>query len=73
MNEFQVADAVDFCETALNALRFINDLIRYIAESVDNDEDDISAELVCRKLRKYNLIDVDNNGYVLAYEKEEQE
>ena len=73
MSEAQVADAMDFCETALNALRFINDLIRYIAESVDDDEDDLSVEFICRKLRKFNLIDVDDNGYVLAYEPDEPE
>lgn len=73
MNEFQVADAMDFYEAALDAFRFINDLIKYIAESVDADEDDLSVEFICRRLRKFNLIDVDDNGYVLAYEPDEPE
>lgn len=73
MNEFQVADAMDFYEAALDAFRFINDLIKYIAESVADDEDDLSVEFICRRLRKFNLIDVDDNGYVLAFEPDEPE
>lgn len=42
--------------------RFVKELIYYIFEVCDNDEDDMSIELVCRKLYKYGLIDRDKEN-----------
>ena len=56
-----------------NASQFVDDLIRYIVESVEEDDDDLSVEFVCRKLRKYNLIDVDGDRYILTYRGKDEE
>ena len=42
--------------------RFVKELIHYIFEVCDNDEDDMSIEVVCRKLYKYGLIDLDRDN-----------
>ena len=42
--------------------RFVKELIYYIFEVCDNDEDDMSIEVVCRKLYKYGLIDLDKEN-----------
>ena len=42
--------------------RFVKELIHYIFEVCDNSEDDMSIELVCRKLYKYGLIDLDKEN-----------
>ena len=42
--------------------RFVKELIHYIFEVCDNSEDDMSIELVCRKLYKYGLIDFDKEN-----------
>lgn len=42
--------------------RFVKELIHYIFEVCDNDEDDMSIEVICRKLYKYGLIDRDKES-----------
>ena len=44
--------------------RFVKELIHYIFEFCDNDEDDMSIEVVCRKLHKYGLIDRDKENHL---------
>ena len=36
---------------------FVHELIGYIFKVQDKDDDNLSAELVCRKLYKYGLIE----------------
>ena len=42
--------------------RFVKELVNYIFYVCDNDEDDISIEVICRKLHKYGLIDHDKEN-----------
>lgn len=52
---------------AIKATDFVDELIYYIFHVQDADDDNLSAELVCRKLLKHGLIDkVD--GYYQTHE-----
>lgn len=42
---------------AIKATDFVDELIYYIFHVQDADDDNLSAELVCRKLLKHGLID----------------
>lgn len=56
-------------EKAEKALEFANDLIGYISK---NYMDETEAEIMCRKLLKHGLIELNNDGdYVLEYEEAE--
>ena len=44
--------------------RFVKELIHYIFVLCDYDEDDISIEVICRKLYKYRLIDHDKENHL---------
>lgn len=62
----EVYPAVKF---AVGALEFVNDLIGFIHK---NHMDETDAEIMCRKLLKYGLIELDNDGdYLLVYDEVE--
>ena len=42
--------------------RFVKELVHYIFNVCDEDDDDISIEVICRKLYKYGLIDLDRDN-----------
>ena len=42
--------------------RFVKELVNYIFNVCDKDDDDISIEVICRKLHKYGLIDLDKDN-----------
>ena len=42
--------------------RFVKELVHYIFNVCDKDDDDISIEVICRKLHKYGLIDLDREN-----------
>ena len=46
-----------------NEEAFVKELIAYIFYVQDEDDDNISAEIMCRKLHKYELIDKGENGW----------
>ena len=45
-------------------MRFVNELIHYIFYVSDNADDDMSIEVICRKLYKYGLIDKDDDNHL---------
>ena len=46
---------------------FVHELIGYIFKVQDKDDDNLSAELVCRKLYKYGLIENVNHEWRIKY------
>ena len=42
--------------------RFVKELIHYLFEVCDRDDDNASIEVLCRKLYKYKLIDLDKES-----------
>ena len=42
--------------------RFVKELIHYLFEECDRDDDNASIEVLCRKLYKYKLIDLDKES-----------
>ena len=47
---------------------FESELIDYIFNYIDEDDDYISVEILCRKLYKYGLIDKENGYYMPRFE-----
>ena len=46
-----------------NEEAFVKELIAYIFYVQDEDDDNLSSEIICRKLHKYELIDRGKNGW----------
>ena len=46
-----------------NEEAFVKELITYIFYVQDEDDDNLSSEIICRKLHKYELIDKSENGW----------
>jgi len=46
---------------------FVHELIGYIFKVQDNDDDNLSAEIICRKLYKYGLIENVNHEWRMKY------
>ena len=46
---------------------FVHELIGYIFKVQDKDDDNLSAEIVCRKLYKYGLIKRDDHKWRMKY------
>lgn len=54
---------------AIKATDFVDELIYYIFNVQDADDDNLSAEVICRKLIKHGLIDK-ADGYYMPRESE---
>lgn len=50
------------CVIAVDAMRFVEDLIEYIA-FLDGDIAP-SAEVICRKLARHNLVEIRSSGHI---------
>ena len=46
---------------------FVHELIGYIFKVQDKDDDNLSAEIICRKLYKYGLIEKVNHEWRMKY------
>lgn len=46
---------------------FVHELIGYIFKVQDKDDDNLSAEIVCRKLYKYGMIEKVNHQWRMKY------
>ena len=46
---------------------FVHELIGYIFKVQDKDDDNLSAEIICRKLYKYGLIESVNHKWTMKY------
>lgn len=46
---------------------FVHELIGYIFKVQDKDDDNLSAEIICRKLYKYGLIKSVNHKWTMKY------
>ena len=46
---------------------FVHELIGYIFKVQDKDDDNLSAEIICRKLYKYGLIEKVNHEWKMKY------